>query len=71
MSGLALTPRQVVERMLLNDARNIDAAQRMPLTPSECAFVIASCARRLFEARAIDRDLERQAEHNLRRVLGL
>ena len=70
---LPLTDRQVMERLLVNDARNIRA---MRPGDREHAWVIADCAQRLFDARAVDlalgggKGLERLAESNLRYALS-
>lgn len=64
----SLTPRQALERRIENDARNVREVRSGPCGRT-WAVVIADCAWRLFEARAIDRELERRAEANLRAAL--
>lgn len=73
---MTLTPKQALNRKIQNDARNIADYGRHNRT-MEAGYhrVVTDCARRLFEARAIDRqlgcELERQAEANLRAALQL
>ena len=65
--NFVVTPRQELERLLWNDERNIQAVA-CGLSP-RANDVIADCAKRLLDARAIDKDLERRAERNLRDAL--
>ena len=58
-----------MENLLAADARNIMAIRGGGYDEATHARVIAGCAKRLFDARAIDRELERRAEGNLRAAL--
>ena len=63
---LVMSAREVCERRLANDERNIECAR---YAPQHRADVIADCAQRLFQARAISRLLADRAEENLRAAL--
>lgn len=62
-----LTERQALERLIRNDRRNIDA---LASAPHRRADVIADCAAHMLSARSVCRELERQAERNLRDALS-
>jgi hypothetical protein len=65
-----LTQLQVLERRIANDTRNVADLAACALPSMDLvASVIAECAKRLFQARACDKELERRAEENLRDAL--
>lgn len=67
-----LTPRQALERLIDNDARNIrEVLGREVATHLACTTVIADCGCRWLEACAVDRELARRAEENLVEALLL
>lgn len=65
----ALTPRESMSRQIANDGRNVRSLHRGAYSEDVHARVIADCAKRLLDARALGRELERQAEVNLRNAL--
>lgn len=65
--SFVLTPRQELERLLWNDERNIQVVASG--LSSRANDVIADCAKRMLDTRAIDKELERRAERNLRDAL--
>ncbi len=74
MTWPTLTPYQVCESNIANDARNVRDLGKygMRANRETHASVIADCAARLIQARDMGRDgceLEREAEGNLRDAL--
>lgn len=67
---IVLTPRQELENHIRNDARNVRDLQYVG-NRELIARVIASCAKRLFQAQKIDKELVRKAEGNLRDAIAL
>lgn len=64
-----LTPHESLLRQIAIDGRNVRDLRRGAYSKDVHARVIADCAKRLLDARALGRDLERQAEANLRNAL--
>lgn len=64
-----LTPRQALENVIKNDERNIESFRKYSYSQDTVARIIADCAKHLFEAKEIDKELERLAEYNLKNAL--
>lgn len=63
----ALTPRQALENRIRADARNIDTISPMS-SYMTLTGLVADCSVRFLQAKKIDQELLRAAEHNLERM---